>query len=422
MSTSGISTPAPPPTPLGPQADVGKNAQVGQNVLATPNYEAPESEQILTPAKLASDLEAIDRYLDVLQETHKNTVGGKLVPFDPRVPKLNDPAGMPADVLILMLTEVMNKLNTLSIQTEEMVIKQRDDLKNEKHAENMDQKAESRINKSSANVGLIVASVFSWIATALAVVAATVVAVVSFGTASFLVGTVAVIGAAMSVTLSVLAATGAMEKILEPLANGISDMLIGFGVDPKIAKVAGKIAAQVIISAVVIAIQIAMTVMTLGAGSGGLAASIGNRIAGIASKIAASSIKAAAKFASYSAKIATAVVKGASKVGTFIAENGTKISGGIVTATTIGSGASSAASGAATIASGAYQKRALDAEADSELIKAIIDELQARLDTARDFIKMLIKMMQGNTELVNDLIDLNSHSREAVLNNQKNYA
>ena len=409
MSTSGINTPT-PSAPVGPQTQV------------TPDSETPASEQLLAPAKLASELEAIDRYLDVLQQTHKNTTGGKPVPFEPRVPKLNDPAGMPADVLILMLTEVMNKLNSLSIQTEEMVIKQRDEMKNEKHTENMERKAESRISKSSANVGLIIASVFSWIATALAVVAAVVVAVISFGAASALVGTVAVIGAAMSLTLSVLAATGAMEKILEPLANGIQYMLIEFGMDPKIAKIAGKIAAQVILSAVVIGIQIGMTIMTLGAGSGSLAASIGTRVTSLTAKIAAMSLKATTKLAVYTAKAGMLALKATSKVVTTVGKSGTKIAGGIVTGATVGGGLSSIASGSATIASGAFQKRAMDAEADSELIKAMIDELQARLDTARDFIKMLIKMMQGNTELVNELIDLNSRSREAVLNNQKSYA
>ena len=115
------------------------------------------------------------------------------------------------DSMLLLLTEISNKMSSERAQATETTIKGRIDDKKAKQEEISKKLQEATAAKNSAKVGDIVGKVFSWVAVALLFVVAAVVAVVSGGAAA------APLFAAALITVAVLIVvqSGAIDKAME---------------------------------------------------------------------------------------------------------------------------------------------------------------------------------------------------------------
>ncbi len=167
-----------------------------------------------------------------------------------------------------------------------------------------------------SNVGSIVAQVFAWIAAAVTVVASVILAVVSFGAGSMLVGAALLAAAAITIAVTVLTQTGVMDKLANALAKPIAEMLESMGVDKSAAKIASKIAAQIIIAVAIMAVDIALAVMSGGAGAEEVASEAIRKImkvATIAAKIT-QFVGAAAQAGEAGAGVASATFKYQSQI------------------------------------------------------------------------------------------------------------
>ena len=202
-----------------------------------------------------------------------------------------------------------------------------------------------------SNVGSIVAQVFAWIAAAITVVAAVILAVVSFGSGSMLIGVALLAAAAITVTVTVLTQTGVMDKLATALAKPIAEMLEGMGVDKNSAKLASKIAAQIIIAVAIIAVDIALAVMSGGAG---------------AEEVVSSAIQKIMKVATVAAKI-TQVVGAVAQAGEATAE--------VATATF------------------KYQSQILQADVFEN--KAFLKRMQVILEQEQDTLRQLVESMSS---------------------------
>lgn len=342
------------------------------------------------PDQIREHLDAVSVYLDQLSGTPPpSTAGGDKQGLPGIKPQLDTPNGMSSDQLLLLLTSVMNKMHLLAAGSEELSLKEKNDQKNALHKKNMATIQKSREKSKKVNTLGIIATIFSWIAAIAAVAAAAVIAVVSLGTAGPLVATVAVLGLGIAIATTALSMTGTMDKITAPLAKALGNLFKSWGANSIMSKTFGKLAAQLVATLVILIIQVILIAVTLGASTGSAVSTICGKL-----------LKFTAKAAKYAQKI----------------------TGAIATAATAVSGGGMAAKGATNIAKGAYNKEIADFEATEVEFKALIDLLQTRIQNAQEFLNMLFHEISANTSAVNDMINLNSHSRETIISNKKNYA
>ena len=224
-----------------------------------------------------------------------------------------------------------------------------------------------------SNTGSIVAQVFAWIAAIVTVVASVILAVVSFGSGSMLIGAALLAAAAITVTVTVLTQTGVMDKLADALANPIADMLENMGVSKSAAKIASKIAAQIIIAVAIMAVDIALAVMSGGAG---------------VEEVASEAIKKIMKVATIAAKV-TQVVGAAAQAGE--------------------------AGAAVASATFSYQSQIL--QADVQENKAFLKRMQVMLEEEQDTLRQLIEGMSSTYVRMDSMVK-DTHKANAQMLSQ----
>ncbi|MCY4325791.1 MAG: type III secretion system translocon subunit SctE [Betaproteobacteria bacterium] len=346
----------------------------------------------LTTDAVAADLDTLDAYIKAYTSAHNSprppegqAKTDSIIPGQPQL----DAGTVNTEMLIVLLNAVMNKLNLLSSQAEELFLQNKQEIADKKHEENKQKAEELRKKAEKAKKSGLLAKIFTWIAVALAVLAASIIAVASFGAGAPLVAMAAVGGAALAVTVTVLSETGAMDKMMGPIADGFTKMFIAMGMDPKKAKLAGMITAQVTVAVVIMAMQIAMSIASGGAGTATMVTTLINRFAAIsaaATKVAATTVSTA------------------------------------VTAAQVASASSQIAASSANMAAATYKKEGEEIKADQVDIQALIKMLNDKMEIIRDFMKRLIALLAENTASSNEIIELAHQSRQTVISGQKNYA
>ena len=232
---------------------------------------------------------------------------------------------------------------------------------NQKKLSDMIKKIEQQAHAS------LISKIFSWIGAALGVILGAVLAVVSFGTGSIAAGAFITASVTLAVTLTILSATGGMEKMIKGLSKPLEDMLEAFGVDAKKAKQIAEITTQVVVAVIIIAVQIALAI-----GSGG-------------ANITASASETINKIASIAAKTTNFA----------IAIDGM-------------------ASAGASTASGAYRYQALEDQADMLDTKAILKKIEAIINAEQGMIKDILNLLTGAQKKIGALIKDENQNRDII--------
>ena len=176
---------------------------------------------------------------------------------------------------------------------------------------------EVKAKTEQSNVGSIVAQVFAWIAAAITVVASVALAVISFGTGSALIGCALVAAAVITVSVMVLTQTGVMEKLTDAIAKPLEELFETMGMDPKIAKMASKITAQILIAVVILAVDIGIAIVSGGAGAEELVSATIQKIVKLATMTAkiAQGVSAAVQVGGVAASVASSSFKYEATIG-----------------------------------------------------------------------------------------------------------
>ena len=214
----------------------------------------------------------------------------------------------------------------------------------------------------------LIAKIFGWIGAALAVVVSAIVAVVGVITAQpeLVIGAVA--SAAVVITLMALQESGKMQQLTDTIGKAIENSLIGFGVDPKDAKLAGQIIAQIAVAAVVIVVQLAITIFSGGANMEAITSQVARVIANITLRTVA------------------------------------MLQAGV-----------SVAEGASQIASGSYAYEAGDAASDQEKYKAVLAKMQAALEDEEETIKEIIADIEKGQDAMTDIMRTNAQGHKRMI-------
>ncbi len=285
-----------------------------------------------------------------------------------------DQSAFDSNAIMELIDSLRSKVKGEQIELARAQISQHRKMMESKHNKTISDLQESQKKQEESKTANIVTEALTWIAFALAMILAVVTAIVSFGAGSAAVGAVALIGAAIAVTVTVLNETGAMDKISDALGKVFEDVLVACGVPKEDAKKAGKLIAQIVIAVLIIAIEIALAVF-----SGG-----------------ASMEEAAEEITSVVAQRATKVALKAIQIGHATAA-----------AVDIGSASSGMASG---IMLG--QAELLTADAMKE--KGIVKKLEAALERDKNFIKQLVQLLEMMHESTVDALETGHRTREKI--------
>lgn len=337
------------------------------------------------------DQEVINTYLDHIDNSDigsRITADNKIKSVPSGIPGISSPTNMDPQQLIALLSNMMRKLQLRAISLQQGSVEDRQKKQQVDYADNKKKIEKQRQKTHKAKKSGLLMKILGWVAASLAIVASAIVAVVSFGAGAPLVAACAVLGATLAVTMTVLSETGAMEKMMKPMVEAFTSLAKACGASDASAKMIGNIMAQVVVAAIVIGIQIGLTIVSCGAGAGGAAANLTARFASISAKVA---------------KVATKAIQTT-----------------IVT-TQVLSGLSTIGQGSAGIAAGVYTKQASDAKADSVLLKAEIESIQNAMDSIREFMALIIKMMGKNMGNINSMVDLQHNARSKVIEGHKSY-
>ena len=202
-----------------------------------------------------------------------------------------------------------------------------------------------------------ISRIFGWIGAALAIAAAVALTIVTGGLAAGF----AIAGAVLAVTSLVLNETGAMDKMIEGLADHLQEK---YGWDRNKAMLAASLI-----------INISIMVLQLGCSVGGMVAGIA-----AAGKAAADAGATGAKVAGEAAKISAATLQTARQVQT-----------GITVANT-GVGAVSLGTGALTT----YRSfKADSAKADTTELEKFMTMLRQRLDESQEELQKILEQIQS---------------------------
>jgi len=223
--------------------------------------------------------------------------------------------------------------------------------------ERMKQIDESIKKMEKAEKAARIGRIFGWIGAALAIAAAAVLTVVTGGLAAGF----AIAGAALAVTSLVLNETGAMDKMIEGLADHLQEK---YGWDRNKAMLAASLI-----------INISIMVLQLGCSIGGMVAGIAG-----ASKAAADAAATGAKVSADAAKISAATLQTARQVQTAI------------TVANTGVGFASLGVGALTT----YRSYKSDsAKADTTELEKFMTMLQQRLDESQEELQKILEQIQS---------------------------
>ncbi len=297
-----------------------------------------------------------------------NAIASQKKPALPKTPLKFSKDELMAMIQKLMIANLNQQSKTQTIATKATRQRLQDLAK-----QNIKKLSQVQEKTKQSNTGSIVAQVFAWIAAIVTVVASVILAVVSFGSGSMLVGAALLAAAAITVTVTVLTQTGVMDKLADALAKPIADMLENMGVSKSAAKIASKIAAQIIIAVAIMAVDIALAVMSGGAG---------------VEEVASEAIKKIMKVATIAAKV-TQVVGAAAQAGE--------------------AGASVAS------ATFSYQSQILQANVQDN--KAFIKRMQVMLEEEQDTLRQLVEGMSSTYVRMDSMVK-DTHKANAQMLSQ----
>ena len=298
----------------------------------------------------------------------KKTTGGT------NVPALDNPADSRQVALNLEKLVSYLQLDNQERQTEmakDRINMQKDTLDAE-HKDRMGQIDKSIKKMKDAESASTWSRAFSWIGAIVAVVAAAVLTVVTGGLAAGF----AIAGAALAVTSLVLNETGAMDKMVNALAD---HMKSAHGMSKSNAKLAASLICNLTICA-----------LSLGCG-------IGSMVAG------------AASIASTAANVANTAQKAA-----LISESTAKTIQTVVTIANTGVTAGSLLTAGISVY---YNKRSDDAKADTTEMEKFITQLQQRLEESEEELQQLLEQIESGLSSIGQMIGSSTDTSDEIARN-----
>ena len=278
--------------------------------------------------------------------------------------------GLDADGLLELIESLRTKTRDAQVELARRGIESHRVKLKAQHDKTISQLKKSDDKQAQSDTGSKVAEALTWVAFALAMLVAIITAIVSFGAGSAAIGAVALIGAAIAITVTVLNETGAMDKITDGLGEGMEEILKACGVDPKEAKRIGKIVAQVLVG-----IELCLAAFTGGSSMGEAVEEITSTVARVSAQVALKAVQAG------------------------------QIAGAAVTM-----GADSA-----SLAAGVYESEALNLTAEAMDDKAIIKKLEAAMERDQKFIKELIELIESSRQATNDALESGHKTRMKII-------
>ena len=298
----------------------------------------------------------------------KKTTGGA------NVPALDDPGDSRQVALNLEKLVSYLQLDNEERQTEmakNRINLQKDTLDAE-HKDRMGQIDKSIKKMKDAESASTWSRAFSWIGAIVAVAAAVLLTVVTGGAAAGF----AIAGAALAVTSLVLNETGAMDKMVNALAEHMKD---AYGMSKSNAKLAASLICNLTICA-----------LSLGCGI-------------------ASMVSGAASIASTAANVAGTAQKAA-----LISESTAKT---MQTVVTIANTGVTAGSLMATGFSTYYNKRADDSKADTKEMEKFIAQLQQRLEECEEELQMLLEQIESGLSMTGQMLSSATDTSDEISRN-----
>ena len=240
------------------------------------------------------------------------------------------------------------------------------------HKDRMEQIDKSIKKMKDAEKASIWSRAFSWIGAIVAVVAAAVLTVVTGGLAAGF----AIAGAAIAVSSLLLNETGAMDKIVNALAD---HMKSAHGMSRSDAKLAASLICN-----------LTLCVASLGCG-------IGSMVSGAASAAATA------------AEVAATAQKAA-----LISEQTAKTVHTAMTVASTGVGAASLATGGVSTY---FTKRSEDAKADTKELEKFITQLQQRLNETEEELQQLLQQIEAGVSTIAQMIGSATDTSDEISRN-----
>lgn len=312
----------------------------------------------------------------------KKTNGGTNVPV---LDNPADPKQIEADLTKLIM---YLQLDNEERQTE--MAKDRIDLNkaglDTEHKDRMKHIDETVKKMKDAEKAAKISRIFGWIGAVLAVVAAAVLTIATGGLAAGF----AIAGAAIAVTALTLSETGAMDKIINALADHLQET---YGMSKNDA----MLAASLIVNLSIMAAQ--------------LGCSIGGMVAGFsaAASAAANATATATKAAGDAAKTGAEV----SKLSANIVQLAKNMQSGVTIANTaVGAGAL-ASNGVSTY----MTHRSEDAKADTTELEKFMTMLQQRLEESQEELQIILQQIQAGIGKIAELISSATDTSDQIARN-----
>ncbi len=312
----------------------------------------------------------------------KKTTGGTNVPV---LDNPADPKQIEADLTKLIM---YLQLDNEERQTE--MAKDRIDLNkaglDTEHKDRMKHIDETVKKMKDAEKAAKISRIFGWIGAVLAVVAAAVLTIATGGLAAGF----AIAGAAIAVTALTLSETGAMDKIINALADHLQET---YGMSKNDA----MLAASLIVNLSIMAAQ--------------LGCSIGGMVAGFsaAASAAANATATATKAAGDAAKTGGEV----SKLSANIVQLAKNMQSGVTIANTaVGAGAL-ASNGVSTY----MTHRSEDAKADTTELEKFMTMLQQRLEESQEELQIILQQIQAGIGKIAELISSATDTSDQIARN-----
>ena len=304
------------------------------------------------------------------------------------VPVLDNPADSKAREADLAKLISYLQLDNEERQTE--MAKERIDLNKSgldtEHKDRMKHIDETVKKMKDAEKAAKISRIFGWIGAVLAVVAAAVLTIATGGMAAGF----AIAGAAIAVTALTLSETGAMDKIINALADHLQET---YGMSKNDA----MLAASLIVNLSIMAAQ--------------LGCSIGGMVAGFsaAASAAANATATATKAAGDAAKTGAEV----SKLSANIVQLARNMQGAVTVANTaVGAGAL-ASNGVSTY----MTHRSEDAKADTTELEKFMTMLQQRLEESQEELQIILQQIEAGIGKIAELITSATDTSDQIARN-----
>lgn len=270
-------------------------------------------------------------------------------------------------------------LKTLSVDSfenqlegEESITKAHQDQLTNIHKRNLHKLHKIMKKHHKRNIGALVGEILGWTAAALGIIVSVVLIGVSLGTGSPVAAAMISLSLALAVTMIALEASGGMDKMTEGLAGEFEKILVDCGVDANKAKLISKIMAQVTIAAIVLGMQIGLTVLSGGANAENMANQMMQRIT---------------KIATISARVAMAA-----------------------------SAAAQAGAAGAETATAVYAYEEAELQADMVDNRAMMTKLQALMEDQQETIREIMQVLMGTQENMGQMVRDENDSRGKLAN------